>query len=155
MFPRKSLLPEHAKCKRQASVRNCTKSARRRFQTQDVSYLERHINHSTTWDLLLFVLFRKRKPLGNARHNIACQLQRQCLWLVWTMELWHCVGWWTFNNANTNGKTLNFFLQGVFTSLDLPFLFSWQNNHRPHCRPWFWVCVCHDNFNYEEDMRCV
>jgi hypothetical protein len=39
-------LPEHAKCKRQVSVRGCTKSARWRFQTQDVCYLE---HHSTTW----------------------------------------------------------------------------------------------------------
>ncbi len=39
----KLLLPEHAKCKRQASVRDCTKSTRQRFQTQDVSYLERHL----------------------------------------------------------------------------------------------------------------
>jgi hypothetical protein len=37
------LLPEHAKRKRQASVRGCTKSARRRFRTQDVGYLERHL----------------------------------------------------------------------------------------------------------------
>jgi hypothetical protein len=37
------LLPEHTKRKRQASVRDCTKSARRRFRTQDVSYLERHL----------------------------------------------------------------------------------------------------------------
>ena len=50
-YPWKSLLPEHAKRKRQASVRDCTKSARRRFQTKDVSYLEHHINHSATWDL--------------------------------------------------------------------------------------------------------
>jgi hypothetical protein len=38
-----NLLPEHAKCKRQVSVRDCTKSARRRFRTQDVSYLEPHL----------------------------------------------------------------------------------------------------------------
>ncbi len=37
------LLHEHAKCKRQASVKNCTKSARWRFLTQDASYLERHL----------------------------------------------------------------------------------------------------------------
>ncbi len=42
-LPVKLLLPEHTKCKRQASVRDCTKSDRRRFQTQDVSYLERHL----------------------------------------------------------------------------------------------------------------
>ncbi len=53
-YPWKWLLPEHAKRKRQASVRDCTKSARRRFRTQDVSYLERHINHSATWDLQLY-----------------------------------------------------------------------------------------------------
>ncbi len=53
-YPWKLLLPEHAKCKRQASVRDCTKSARWRFWTQDVSYLEHHINHSATWDLVSF-----------------------------------------------------------------------------------------------------
>ncbi len=48
----KSLLPEHAKRKRQASVRDCTKSARWRFRTQDVSYLERHLTtrlHETSY----------------------------------------------------------------------------------------------------------
>ncbi len=32
-----------AKRKRQASVRDCTKSARQRFRTQDVCYLEHHL----------------------------------------------------------------------------------------------------------------
>jgi hypothetical protein len=34
---------EHAKRKRQVSVRGCTKSARQRFQTQVIGYLERHL----------------------------------------------------------------------------------------------------------------
>ncbi len=42
---------------------------------------------------LHFVLSCKCEPLGNARHDIAHQLLRQCLWLIWTMQLRHHVGW--------------------------------------------------------------
>ncbi len=54
-YPWKLLLPEHAKRKRQASVRDCTKSTRRRFWTQDVCYLERHLTtlpHETIADIV-------------------------------------------------------------------------------------------------------
>ena len=50
------LLPEHAKCKRQASVRGCTKSTRQRFQTQDIGYLERHLTtlpHETAQEIYI------------------------------------------------------------------------------------------------------
>jgi hypothetical protein len=61
-YPWKLLLPEHAKCKRQASVRDCTKSARWRFWTQDVCYLERHL---TTRPHETFNKNRFALPLAN------------------------------------------------------------------------------------------
>ncbi len=63
---------------------------------------------------LHLVLSCKCKPLGNARHNIARRLQRQHLWLVGMMEHRHYIGWWTYNNANTNEQNLQLFLASWF-----------------------------------------
>jgi hypothetical protein len=71
-YPGKLLLPEHAKRKRQASVRGRTKSARRRFQTQVVGYLECHLttrphetysHHVPVWDVV-FSLVKDGKEAG-------------------------------------------------------------------------------------------
>ncbi len=82
---------------------------------------------------LHFVLSCKREPLGNARHNIACQLQKRCLWLISMMELWHYVGWWTCNNADTNGQNLQLLPTRCFYLFGLIILFPWWTNHRPLC----------------------
>ncbi len=65
--------------------------------------LFQRIGSRKVWHL---VLSCKCESLGDARLNIAWQLQRQRLWLSGTMELWHYVGWWTYNNANTNRQNL-------------------------------------------------
>ncbi len=74
---------------------------------------------------LHFVLSRKCEPLGNARHNIAHRLRRQHLWLLWTMGLWHHVGWWTCNNANTNEQNLQLLPTRCFYLFGLTILFPW------------------------------
>ncbi len=104
---------------------------------------------------LHFVLSHKRKPTGNARHDIAHQLQRRCLWLVWTMQLWHHVGRWTCNRANANGQNLQRLPARCFYLFRLTILFPWQTNHQTLFWRWFWVCICQNMFDYEDDVRRV
>jgi hypothetical protein len=98
----------------------------------------------------------KHEPLGDARHNIACWLED---------NIFDLLEQWNFNITSGGehvtmptpmGKTFNFFPQRVFTSLDLPFFIpDRQNNQQPFCQLWFWVCICHDKVDYEDDMHHV
>ncbi len=65
-YPWKLLLLEHAKHRKQASVRGCTKSTRRRFWTQDVSYLKCHLITRPHETRLLFLVgvFEPKCPFG-------------------------------------------------------------------------------------------
>ncbi len=83
-YPWKSLLPEHTKCKRQASVRDCTKSARRRFQTQDVSYLERHLTTRPHETLHLTLVRRTKSTFVGyiyKRHTTLAPTNEESAWL--------------------------------------------------------------------------
>jgi hypothetical protein len=81
---------------------------------------------------LHFVLSRKRKPLGNARH-VDCKDD-----IFDSLEQWNfdiMSGGEHVTTPTPTGKTFNFFLQGVFTSLDLPFFFPDEptTNHFVDC----------------------
>ncbi len=128
-YPWKLLLPEHAKRKRQASVRDCTKSARRRFQTQDVSYLEHHINHSATWD---FVVGIPSPYSDGVTDNIKADLlrnQRVLIRMCFKLCPRHCIsafgGKWSWDCSDPSqvfGALVNY-KRKFMTSI----LSSWEN----------------------------
>ncbi len=69
-YPWKLLFSEHTTCRRQASIRGCTKSARQRFRTQDqdVSYLKHHL---TTWPHETYI------TAGTNRRGRVCTMSRR------------------------------------------------------------------------------